>query len=120
MFKGQLTFINFIFSLQKSDMNLFNCNICQHVITYDYYSGELQKDLLIHYPLLSSAETLCKQFGPRSGPTEGSGLIWVQIVWHFYVFCFDFLKTIILKTKSADDKNHETFSRMQRVTVKPV
>ena len=31
---------------------------------------------------VSSADNLCKQFGPRSGPTKVSGLIWNWTVWH--------------------------------------
>ena len=34
-------------------------------------------------PDMSSADNLCKQFGPRSGPTFCSGLFGVQTVWHF-------------------------------------
>ena len=29
---------------------------------------------------VSSADNLCKQFGPRSGTTECRGLIWIQTV----------------------------------------
>ena len=31
-------------------------------------------------PQVSSVDNLCKQFGPRSGPTKMLGLIWVQTV----------------------------------------
>ena len=38
-------------------------------------------DLILTFCLLvSSADSHCKQFGPRSGLT--SGLIWIQTVWH--------------------------------------
>ena len=34
----------------------------------------------IYYLLVSSADNLCKQIGPRTGPTKH--LIWIQSVWH--------------------------------------
>ena len=52
--------------------------------------------------LVSSADNLCKQLGPRSGPTV-SGLIWIQAVWHWWYSWKNFSKKLILK-KSADDK----------------
>ena len=61
---------------------------------------------------MSSADSVCKQFGPRSGPTErrsrsGPKPFIPEII---------FLKRLILKKKSADDnKSMKKIPSMQRV-----
>ena len=54
--------------------------------------------------LVSSAGNLCKQFGPRSGPTKCLGLIWIQTVWLWWYSWKKFAKKLIsFFKKSADD-----------------
>ena len=55
--------------------------------------------------LVSSADNLCKQFGPRSGSTLDP--ICLTLRWHS--------KKLILKEKSADDKNMKNFPGGQQV-----
>ena len=50
--------------------------------------------------LVSSADNLYKQFGPRSGPTKTSGLILIQLVEVF-------LNNLIYKKKIRRSKNHD-------------
>ena len=50
--------------------------------------------------------TFCKQFGPRSGPTIMSGLIWVQTVCNSDGNSEERFEKVDFEQKSADDKNH--------------
>ena len=63
--------------------------------------------------LLTSADSLCKQFGPRSGPTRRRSISRPELFDSMIVFLNN-LKSLILKKKSADDNKNITPS-MQRV-----
>ena len=49
---------------------------------------------------MSSADNICKEFGPRSGP---SGLIWIQTVWHSNGILDFFIEKVEIEEKHADD-----------------
>ena len=64
---------------------------------------------------MSSAGNLCKQIGPRSGPTfcrarSGSKVFDTQMV-----FLKEFFVKVNFEKKSADDKMHEKLSSRLRV-----
>ena len=72
--------------------------------------------LTLYLPL-SSANNLCKQIGPRSGPTKcrawsGSNLFDTQMV-----FLKEFLEKVNFEKNQQTTKKHEQFPRGQRVKV---
>ena len=56
------------------------------------------QQMLSLYLLVSSDDTFCKQFGPRSG------LIWIQTVLHFDGIPERIFRKGSIRKKSADDK----------------
>ena len=71
--------------------------------------------LTLCLPVLS-ADNLCKQFGPRSGLTILSGLIWIQTIWHSDGIPEILKNKWFIKKRSADDKKkHAKIPSMQRV-----
>ena len=80
-----------------------------------------QKKLLMHIALSDaltfkilklSADNICKQFGPRPGPTKCTK--WIQSIWHWWYSWKIYFKKVILK-KSLDDKKACKFPSRQRV-----
>ena len=70
---------------------------------YYNYTHWLNMNVCTLYLLVLSADSLCKQIGPRSGPTKfGSNLFDTQMV-----FLNFFLKKLILKKISRRQKKHE-------------
>ena len=63
---------------------------------------------------MSSADNLCKQFGPRLGPTK-AGHDLVPNCLTLMVFLKDFFKNVDFEKKSADDKKHDKLPIRQRV-----
>ena len=66
---------------------------------------------------MSFVDKLCKQFGPRSGPTKrrawsGSKLIDTQLV-----FLKEFFEKVDFEKKSADNKKHEKYPGGQEWTL---
>ena len=65
----------------------------------------LMIECLTLYPLVSSADNLCKQFGPRSGPTEHWARSGSKLFDTLMVFLKEFFEKIDFGKKiSADDK----------------
>ena len=54
--------------------------------------------------LMSFADNLCKQFGPRSGPTESRACSGSNVFATLMVFLKEFFKNVNFHKKSADDK----------------
>ena len=62
--------------------------------------------------LVSFADNLCKQFGPKSGPTFGLSLIWIQTVRHSDgIFLKEFYKKVDI------EKNQQITKSMQNYPV---
>ena len=61
------------------------------------------------YLLVSSADTFCKQFGPRSGPTR----CWVYSVSKLFDILIVFLKEFF-KKKNYFEKNQQTTKNMKK------
>ena len=70
---------------------------------------------------MSYADKLCKQFGPRSGPTECRSLSGSKQFDTLIVFLKEFMKKLILK-KTADDnnsmKNYPSYIELILLTIK--
>ena len=63
---------------------------------------------------LSSSDNLCKQFGPRSGPTECRSLSGSKLFDTLIVFLKDFFEKVYFE-KSAGALKHEKLPSMQGV-----
>ena len=88
----------------KTFFNLYKCffhglKMCRQygsrIILYQF-SDLLNLTLSRIVVTLLSADNLCKQFGPRSGPTK--------LLDTLMVFLKDFFEKVDFKEKSADDK----------------
>ena len=62
--------------------------------------GIYMENLIFSCQHMFSATDLCKQFGPRTGPTFLSNLFDTLMI-----FLKDFTKTMILKKSTADNKS---------------
>ena len=81
-----------------------HCNSSQCTVNYSFL-------------LVSSADNLWKQIGPRSGPAKMSGLIWIQSLLHSDVIPERNFGKVDLEKYQQRTKKHEKFPRGQRVKV---
>ena len=82
------------------------------ILALKTYSQDISKTITsLHHTLslqlLSSADNLCKQFGPTSGLTD------ILIVLLKEIF-----EKLFLKKKSADDKSMENYQHRVKLSVK--
>ena len=93
------------------------CSKSFHIIFFKVCHPKIFLTLSMVRRLLSSADKLCKQFGPRSRPTEpGSKLFDILIVLAKELFekvNFE----LILKKISRCQQRHEKLHSMQRVNI---
>ena len=71
---------------------------------------------LTHYLLLSSADNLCKQFGPRSGPTKHGAWSRSKLLDTLIVFLKEYFEKVNFEKKSQQmTKDDEKLPSRQRV-----
>ena len=79
-----------------------------------FYASVCQPRLTL-YLLVSSADNLSKQYGPRSGPTKFQAWSGSKLLVTLMVFLNFFSKKVDFEKKSADDKKACKFLSKQRV-----
>ena len=81
----------------------------RHILS-NFLSSVLKYKIIINYPPVSSADSLCKQLGTRSGLTFLSGLIWIQTIWLWLYSWKNLWKIAILKKNINRRQKSLTFS----------
>ena len=82
-----------------------------------FSAGEIAVWLALE-KMVPGADNICKQFGPRSGPTQRRSRSGSKPFDTLIVFLKDFFKRLILKKKSADDNKIIKISSMQIVNTR--
>ena len=65
--------------------------------------------------LVSSADDLCKQIGPRSGPTKCRAWSWSKLFDTLMVFLKEFFEKVQIEKNQQTTKKHEKLPSRQRV-----